>query len=115
MSPRYNLYRQKHLPKYLPLSLCTPPFCDVLPKGNHDSSEGGAGGKEPLATAKFAHKATSSLSTSNELSMRRLNDENRWWRIHGSSEVHKIISCRGTLDASLVEDSTRGRLKLAFN
>ena len=43
----------------LPLSpyVCTPPFCDELPKGNHDSSKGGAYREEPLASAKSACKA----------------------------------------------------------
>ena len=58
--------KKKNLSKNLPLSPCTPPFCDVLPKGNHDSSEGGDGGVEPLATAKSTRKAAPSLSTSNK-------------------------------------------------
>ena len=51
----------------LPLSpcVCTPPFCDELLKANQDSSKGGACGVEPLAFAKSAHKAWSSLSASN--------------------------------------------------
>ena len=53
----------------LPLSpyVCTPPFCDELPKGNHDSSEGGAYGVEPLACAKSTRKAATLLSTSNRI------------------------------------------------
>ena len=44
----------------LPLSpyICSPPFCDELPKGNQESSsKGGASGVEPLAPAKSARKA----------------------------------------------------------
>ena len=44
----------------------TPPFCDVLPKGNHDSSEGGASGKAPLASSKSARKAATPLRKSNK-------------------------------------------------
>ena len=55
-APKYNLCTPK-----LPLSLChmcTPPFCDELPKGNQDSSsKGGGGGVDRLAPAKSARKA----------------------------------------------------------
>ena len=39
------------------LNVCAPLFCDELPKGNHNSSKGGAGGVKPLASAKSTHKA----------------------------------------------------------
>ena len=37
------------------------PFCDVLPKGNQDSSEGGADGETPPATAKSTRKVKTSF------------------------------------------------------
>ena len=67
---KQNTYQKLLDPIYkLPLSpyVCTPIFCDELLKGNHDSSEGGACGVEPLACAKSARKAATSLSTSNRI------------------------------------------------
>ena len=64
---KYNLHQKNLISPCLPLSLCTPPFCDVLPKGNQDLSEGGAGGEAPLASAKFACKAATTLSKSNKI------------------------------------------------
>ena len=59
---------QQSTPKisHLPLSLWTTPFCDVLPKGNQDWSEGEAEGGAPLALTKSAHKAATSLNKSNK-------------------------------------------------
>ena len=62
--PLNTIYNQKNI--LLLLSLCIPPFCDVLPNDNHDRSEGGAGGEAPLALAKSARKAATSLSKSNK-------------------------------------------------
>ena len=67
---KQNTYQKLLDPIYnLPLSpyVCTPIFCDELLKGNHDSSEGGACGVEPLACTKSACKAAISLSTSNRI------------------------------------------------
>ena len=51
--------KKKKKKKNLPLSpsICTPPFCDELPKGNQDSSSKGGGGEDRQAPAKSAHKA----------------------------------------------------------
>ena len=66
---KYNLHQNKYLisPISSPLITMHFLFCDVLPKGNQDSSKGGAGGEAPLASTKFARKATTSLSKSNKI------------------------------------------------
>ena len=65
---KYNLHQKKIASPHFPLSLCIPLFCDVLPKDNQDSSKGGAGGEAPLASAKSACNAVTSLSKSNKSS-----------------------------------------------
>ena len=114
--------------------LCTPLFCDELPKGNQESSsKGGASGVETLAPAKSARKAWSSMSISNKIcqcatwtiitvsSMLR-KDESLDEEGGGSTTtVRSTYSSAvgspkvGGLDASPVEDSTLGCLKLGFN
>ena len=59
-APRYNLKLQSsQKKKKIPLSpsICTPPFCDELPKGNQDLSSKGGGGGDHLNLAKSACKA----------------------------------------------------------
>ena len=104
-----------------------------IAKGNHDSWEGGAGGEEPLATAKSAHKVATSLSTSNKScpcaawTVKTISNIARKEEVLdvdgggstaavGSTKSSAVGSPKGeALDASPVEDSTRGRLELAFN
>ena len=50
-----------------PLITMHSPFCDELPKGNHDLSEGGVGGEAPLALAKSSCKAVTLSSKSNKI------------------------------------------------
>ena len=38
------------------LSICTPPFCDRMPKGNQNLSSKGGGSEEHRNRAKFARK-----------------------------------------------------------
>ena len=55
-APRYNLAPKQKLP--LSTCICTPPFCDELPKGNHDSSSKGGGCEvDTLVLAKSTRKA----------------------------------------------------------
>ena len=59
---RYNLKLQnkkKNKKKNLPLSpsICTPHFCDELPKGNQNSSSKGGGGEDRLLLTNSARKA----------------------------------------------------------
>ena len=58
-APRYNLCTPKQNSNTpISMHICTPPFCNELPKGNHDSSSKGGGCRvEPLALAKSARKA----------------------------------------------------------
>ena len=61
-APRYNLKlpssktkKKKNLS--LSLSICTPPLCDELLKGNQDSSSKEGGGGDHLKLAKSVRKA----------------------------------------------------------
>ena len=56
-APRYNLKLQKHQNLPLSPSICTPPFCDELPKGNQDSSSKRGGGVNRRTLAKSERKA----------------------------------------------------------
>ena len=72
-APRYNLITpQAPTYKNLPLTTkilykCTPPFCDGMPKGNHNPSSKGGGGGNHLKCSKSVRKAQSSLSMSTKI------------------------------------------------
>ena len=56
-APKYKLApKQKKKVPLSPCTICIPPFCDELPKGNHDSSSKGGGGVDCRALAKSACK-----------------------------------------------------------
>ena len=67
-APRYNLnnstssnQQKTTLPlktktKCKVLSICTPPFCDEMPKGNQNPSSKGGGGEERRNRAKSTRK-----------------------------------------------------------
>ena len=62
-APKYNLKLQKHQNLPISPSICTPPFCDELPKGNQGPSLKGGGGVDRRTLAKSARKAWNSVST----------------------------------------------------
>ena len=47
--------------------LCTPPFCDGMPKGNQNPSAKGGGGEDRRNYANSARKARISSSTSTKI------------------------------------------------
>ena len=101
-----------------------------MPKDNQDSSDGGVCGETPLASAKFAYKAVTTLSKSNKSCpcatwmvrhVSRIYEDDD---VDGGGSTAAVVSTKalaiaspkgGALNVSLVEDSTRGHLELAFN
>ena len=56
----YSSNIQKSPPNYknpLQMSKCTPPFCDGMPKSNHNPSSKGGGGGDHLKCSKSTRKA----------------------------------------------------------
>ena len=79
-APRYNLYNstssnqskiksppktKKRTKNAKNISLCTPPFCDGMPKGNQNPSSKGGGDEELRSRAKSARRPliSSKMST----------------------------------------------------
>ena len=70
-APRYNLNNStsSNQQKWnaLPNQICTPPFCDWMPKGNQNPSLKGGGGEERQNCAKSARKPRISSRTSTKI------------------------------------------------
>ena len=104
-----------------------------MPKGNQYESEGGADGESPLASAKSTHKAVTSLSKSKKscpcvaYTVRHISNIVRIEEdddVDGGGSTTAVGSKNssvggspvgGSLDALPVDNSTLGRLELAFN